>query len=125
MSIHAPKYSGPNAAKYDAEYDKIDKVVSKFKASLDDGFQIKDLGTWGGLVSDAYDIAKEIFGDGFSKDELTDLVTYIYWCIDPNLPWIPEPVETFIERQFIEKVAIPWAVGSAWHAVSKYIESRK
>jgi hypothetical protein len=125
MSIHAPKYSGPNAAKYDANFDKIEAVVSKFKASLEDGFQIKDLGTWGGLVTDAYDVAKQIFGDGFDKASLTDLVCYIYWCIDPNLPWIPEPLETFIERQFIEKVAIHWAVSAAWDAVSKYIESKK
>jgi hypothetical protein len=125
MSTHAPKYAGPNEAKYDADYEKIDVVVSKFKASLADGFQIKDLGAWSGLVSDAYDVAKEVLGPDFTKEELTDMVCYIYWCIDPDLPWIPEPVETFIERQFIEKVAIPWAVGSAWDAVHRYIQSKK
>lgn len=125
MSTHAPKYTGPNATKYDADYEKIDVVVAKFKASLADGFQIKDLGTWSGLVSDAYDVAKEVLGPDFTKEELTDIVCYIYWCIDPDLPWIPEPIETLVERQFIERVAIPWAVGSAWDAVHRYIQSKK
>lgn len=125
MSKYASKYSGKNADKFDSNYEKIQIIVEKFKASVSDGVQVKDAATWGDLVCDAYDIAKNLFGDQFNKEEMTDLVCYIYWCIDPEIPWVPEPIETSLERKFIEGVAIPWAVGAAWHAVERYIASKK
>ena len=123
-STNAPNYEGPNAKKFDAAWGTIEGVVSKFKASLDDGFQVSDLGTWHTLIVDSYDTAKVVFGGDFSKDDLTDLVVYIYWAIDPNWPWIPEVVEKPSERLFLERLAIPLAVGAAWEAVQGYIKAK-
>lgn len=124
MSKYAPKYSGKNAEKFDSNYEKIQLIVEKFKTSVADGVQVKDAATWGGLVCDAYDVAKNLFNNELNQESMTDLVTYIYWCIDPEIPWVPEPIETTLERKFIEKVAIPWAVGAAWHAVERYTVSK-
>lgn len=123
-SSHAPNYEGDNAEKFDAAWSDIEGVVTKFKKSLDDGFQVQDLGTWHSLIVDSYDTAKVVFGGDFDKEELTDLVVYIYWAIDPNWPWIPGVVEKPAERLFLERLAIPLAVGAAWEAVAGYIKSR-
>lgn len=125
MSKYASKYVGKNSDKFDSNYEKIQIIVEKFKTSVSDGVQVRDAATWGGLVCDAYDVAKDLFGNQLSKEEMTDLVTYIYWCIDPEIPWVPEPLETTLERKFIEGIAIPWAVGAAWHAVERYVASKK
>ena len=124
-SKYAPNYDGPNAEKYDNAWSNIEGVVTQFKETLDDGFQLKDLGEWHSLVAQSYDVAKTIYGKEFGKDELTDLVTYIYWAINPNLPWIPEVIEKPLERTFIQNLAIPWAVGSAWDAVDGYIKAKE
>ena len=123
-STRAPNYEGPNAEKFDAAWDTIESVVNDFKSSLDDGFQVKDIGEWHSLIVRSYDVAKVIFGSEFGKEELTDLVVYIYWAINPNWPWIPEAVEKPAERLFLERLAIPLAVGAAWDAVEGYIKSR-
>ncbi len=122
-SKNAPSYEGPNGEKYDAAWSDIEGVVKEFKDSLDDGFQVRDLGEWHSLICKSYDVAKLVYGKEFGKPELTDLVVYIYWAIDPNWPWIPETVEKHLERVFIESLAIPWAVGAAWDAVDGYIQS--
>lgn len=124
MSIHAPKYEGPNGEKFDAAFGKIEAVVERFRDSVKDGFQLKDLGEWGDIVSDCYDLAKEIFGEGFSKDDLTDLLAFVYFAIDPDIFLLPEWVETPFERRVIVGMALPLAVDAAWKAVERHINSK-
>ena len=100
-STRAPNYNGPNGEKFDNAWTDIEGVVTHFKSTLDDGFQVKDLSEWHTLIAQSYDTAKTIFGSDFGKDELTDLVVYIYWAINPNWPWIPEAIEKTLEVAFI------------------------
>ena len=115
MSVKFPNYTGPHGELFDAQYTLFEATIVKFKATLADGFQLKDLADWAPLASDSYDIAKTLFPDGFSKGEVIEVAAYIYWAINP-MPFIP----VFIEKWLIIDMAIPFAVNSAWDAVEKF-----
>ncbi len=120
MSIKVPNYSGPYGEKFDATFGSFEAIIAKLKESMDDGFQVKDLSTWHELASDAYDIAKTLFPEGVTKENVTEVARYVYWAVDPNWPWIPEPIETKLEEWLVIDLAIPLAIGAAWDAVEKF-----
>lgn len=120
MSAKVPNYDGPYADKFDMAYDKFETIITKFKTTLDDGFQVKDLISWYPLVSDAYDLAKVLFPDSVKKDDVTEVARYIYWAVNPDWPWVPELIETKVEKWLIIDLAIPLAVGAAWDAIERY-----
>lgn len=120
MSVKVPNYEGPYGEKFDAAFNLFEKIISKFQSTLDDGFQVKDLIEWYPLVSDAYDLAKELFPEGVKKDDVTEVARYVYWAVNPNWPWIPEPIEKKVEKWLVIDLAIPLAVGAAWDAIERF-----
>lgn len=114
MSTKVPNYTGPHGELFDASYASFETTIAKFKATLDDGFQLKDLADWAPLASDSYDVAKKLFPN-FTKAEVIEVAAYIYWAINP-MPFIP----AFVEKWLIIDMAIPFAVNSAWDAVEKF-----
>lgn len=125
MSEKVAKYEGPYGVEFDANYDLIADLIASFKASLDDGFQIKDIVTWTPLIISAYDSAKAIFAKDVDQEKVTAMAQYIYCAVDPNLPFIPEFIENKVEKWIIIELAIPLAVNSAWEAVQNYIDKQK
>lgn len=119
MSAKVPNYEGPHAEKFDKAYSTFEKTVKRIKDSLADGLQLSDLVTLYPLASESYDIARELFNEA-SREETIEVARYIYWAVNPNIPWIPEPVETKLEKWAIIDFAIPLAVGAAWDAVARY-----
>ena len=57
MSQYAPKYDGPNAELFDNSWEQIKSIVDEFKASIDDGFQIRDVAT----VADSWEEVRQIW----------------------------------------------------------------
>jgi hypothetical protein len=124
-SKKVPKYEGPNADKMDDAFDAISVVIEKFRATLADGVQVKDYLTWYCLARESYDIAKQLFPDGFKQDEVIHIARYIYWAIDPNWPLLPEFIERKLEEKLICDMVIPLIVHNAWDAVAGYVAARK
>lgn len=119
MSAKVPNYVGPHAEKFDAAYATFEKTIKRVKEALTDGLQLSDVIVLYPLAAESYDIAREIFKDA-SREETIEVARYIYWAVSPNIPWIPEPIETKLEKWAIIDLAIPLAVGAAWDAVAKY-----
>ena len=124
-SKKVPKYDGPNADKMDNAFDAISVVIEKFIKTLEDGVQVKDYLTWYCLARESYDLAKQLFPDGFEQDEVIQIARYIYWAIDPNWPLIPEFIEKKLEEKLIGDLVIPLIVHNAWDAVAGYVAARK
>lgn len=120
MSTKVPKYEGPYGDEFDAAYDVIEEIVNDFKATIEDGFQFSDIAEWAPMIIKAYDVAKDIFEEEVDRDKVIAMAQYIYWAVDPDLPWIPEWVENKIEKWAIIELAIPLAVNAAWDAVENY-----
>lgn len=120
MSDKVPKYEGPYGVEFDASYDKIEEIIAGVKESLEDGFQFSDIAEWTPMILKAYDVAKTIFEEDVDRARVTAMAQYIYWAVDPNLPWIPEWIENKIEKWAIIELAIPLAVNAAWDAVESY-----
>lgn len=124
MSTRVPKYTGLYGEEFDANYDVVEEIINGFKASLEDGFQLRDIAEWTPLILKAYDAAKVIWESDVDKEKVVCMAQYIYWAVDPDLPWIPEPIESKIEQWVIIDLAIPLAVNSAWDAVQNYIDKQ-
>ena len=124
-SNNASKYTGKYKEQFDNAYSELEVTVKKFRDSLLDGFQVKDIGAWYTLATDSFDIAKKLFNDGFTQEQVIEIARYTYWEVNPNWPWIPEPLETELEKALIIDLAIPLAVGSAWSAVERFKEAKK
>lgn len=86
-------------------YDEIvNDLQSDLVAILSDGFQLKDVGDFmGRIVPNAMLIAERYtsMSDEERRLFVQDIVWVIYKSVDPNLPWIPEPFETKIEKHLI------------------------
>lgn len=84
--------------------DAIKQVVECFE----DGFHFSDVLT---AVKVAAEIA-ETFVDMTGEEKKTfavDVISQAYRRVDPNIPWIPEPVETWIEN-YVLKNLVPAAI---------------
>ena len=125
MSKKVPNYKGPDGEVLDKAYDTIKVVIDRFTRSLVDGVQLKDYITWYSLARESYDLAKEVFPDGFKEENVIHIAQYIYWEINPDWPLIPEFVEKSLEEKFIVQMLIPMIVNNAWDAVGGYIKARE
>lgn len=119
MSARVPNYDGPHGEKFDAAYNTFETAIKKVKAALSDGLQVSDIAVLYPIAADSYDIAKELFNNA-SREETIEVARYIYWAVNPNIPWIPEPIETKLEKWAVIDLAIPLAVGAAWDAIARY-----
>jgi len=77
------------------------------KADLDQGLEWKDVaGILGKLVPELMDVAttfKELEGQA-KREFVVDCLWVLYKTIDPNIPWIPEPMETKLERLVVTRL---------------------
>ena len=83
-------------------------VVEDVKELFADGFQWSDVGGFlGKVVPGLMDISKSLKGKtGDEKREyVVDACWTIYKVFDPNIPWLPEPFETKLERVVVRRVA--------------------
>lgn len=82
----------------------VDQVVECFK----DGFDLGD-------ILKATRVAMEIAETtvGLAADErkafVVDVIRQAYKKVDPNIPWVPEPIETWVE-DFVLGNLIPAAI---------------
>lgn len=84
--------------------DAVKKVVACFK----DGFEFKDILV---AVQTACEIAEGFMGvPGPEKKKFVcEVVEKAYREVEPDIPWVPEPVETWVEN-YILKNLVPYAV---------------
>lgn len=79
------------------------KAVAKVVECFKDGFQFSDIIT---AVRTASEIAEQFTGlpGDEKKAFVVEVVKKAYKEVDPNLPWIPEPVETWVENYVLNNL---------------------
>ena len=124
LSKYAPKYRGLNGRIFDGIYEKFSALADDVAALLADGLQLSDFFKLGDIVPTAYDAIKDsglLVGDPEKDDSmLTEFIRYLYWCLDPNIKWLPNWLEDKIEKHLICDLLIPALVRTARTAVSGY-----
>lgn len=86
----------------------IEENISKeVEEILSDGFQWSDIGQIiGSVVPGLMDVANYLSEkSGKEKKEyVVDVVWVIYESIDPNIPWLPDFIEKYVERSAIRSI---------------------
>ena len=84
------------------------KAVAKVVECFKDGFQFSDILT---SVKTAAEIAETFVGvpGDEKKAFVIEVIGKAYREVDPNLPWIPEPFETWIENYVLGNL-VPAAI---------------
>ena len=79
------------------------KAVAKVVECFKDGFQFSDIIT---AVKTACEIAEQF--TGLPGDEkrafVVDVIGKAYREVNPNVPWIPEPFETWVENYVLDNL---------------------
>lgn len=87
---------------------ELEEALQAVHAVFGDGFQWSDVPTFiGTVVPEFMDVArafKEETGEE-KKQFVVDAVVATYFYYNPNLPWIPEPFETALEKWVVPKLA--------------------
>jgi hypothetical protein len=118
MSAKNAKYEGPYGEEFDEAYEKIEVVIEAIKDSLEDGFQLKDVVLWAPHTIEIFELAQEMF-DEVTPEKITALTQYVYWAVDPDLPWVPDWIEDKVEKWAVIELALPLAVNAVWEAIKK------
>jgi len=99
--------------------DLIESLRVSAKESFSDGVSFKKAVRFvyesvSELIEFAEDATKEIKGLGSEKKKfVVETVRKLYKDINADIPWIPEPLESFIENLILENIvppAIDWLV---------------
>lgn len=79
------------------------KAVAKVVECFEDGFQFSDIVT---AVKTACEIAEQFTGlPGDEKEKfVVEVIGKAYREVNPNVPWIPEPFETWIENYVLDNL---------------------
>ena len=98
---------GAGAADVSAEAEAL---KASFKVKAKDGLTLQEIIAF---VSECVTVLipriEAATGDAAARKKvLTQVVRDIYWSINPDIPWIPEPLETMLEN-----IAINIGVASA------------
>lgn len=100
----------------------LESALEKIHVIFGDGFQWSDIGAFiGEVVPDLMEVAKDFKEEtGEEKKQfVVDAVTSIYFYYDPNLPWIPEWIETKLEKWVVPQLASA-AIEAAYKIVMRY-----
>ena len=102
-------------------YETSKELIAQFKASKQDGWTITEIIVFIGeclttLVKTATTLAS-LSGDE-RADWVCEEIKNIYWAIDPDIPKIPNWIETPIEKALINFI-MPGCVKLAYNSVFK------
>jgi hypothetical protein len=92
----------------EANMPELEEVLGKLEDVFGDGFQWSDISLFiGEVVPEFMDVAnkfKEETGEQ-KKQFVIDAVVATYFYYDPDLPWIPEWIETKLEKWAVPQIA--------------------
>lgn len=87
---------------------ELEEVLKALDNVFGDGFQWSDIPLFiGEVVPEFMDVAREFKEEtGAEKKQfVVDAVVATYFYYDPDLPWIPEWIETKLEKWIVPKLA--------------------
>lgn len=87
----------------DASSDRTVEAVKKVVECFTDGFQFSDILT---AVRTAAEIAEQFTGlpGDEKKDFVVEVIRKAYREVNPDVPWIPEPFETWVENYILDNL---------------------
>ncbi len=95
-------------SRVESHMQDLEDALKKMHEIFGDGFQWTDIGSFiGEVVPELMEVArafKEETGED-KKQFVVDAVTAIYFYYDPDLPWIPEWIETKLEKWVVPQLA--------------------
>ena len=84
----------------------IDELMERFKEYQKDGFNFNEIAKFtfeaGSKLVEAVENVQDISG-AQKKEVVLSTVKDIYKTVDPNIPWVPEPFETWIEDFLLDR----------------------
>jgi len=92
----------------EAHMPELEEVLQALTNVFGDGFQWSDVPLFiGEVVPEFMDVARAFKEEtGAEKKQFViDAVVTTYFYYNPNLPWIPEPFETALEKWIVPKLA--------------------
>ena len=100
--------------------EQIQKIVDAYKEYEKDGWEKDEMVKFGleciSVLIPQADVLVDMSGSQ-KKKWVIEILEKAYFLVDPDIPWVPEPIETMVEkwavRSIIEQVispAIDWMV---------------
>jgi hypothetical protein len=84
----------------------IDELMERYKEYQKGGFKFNEIATFtfeaGSKLVEAVENVQEISG-AQKKEVVLSTVKDIYKTVDPDIPWVPEPFETWIEDFLLDR----------------------
>ena len=85
----------------------IDELTHKFEDYVEGGLKIHEILIFlfqaGSKLSELMDSLQDVTGEQ-KKEVVMTVVRRVYEDKDPDIPWVPEPLETKLEEFFLDKV---------------------
>ncbi len=97
-----------NPGRVESHMPELEEALKAMHDVFGDGFQWSDVPIFiGEVVPELMDVARAFKAEtGAEKKQfVVDSVVTIYFYYNPNLPWIPEPFETKLEKWIVPKLA--------------------